>query len=177
MKFVKTNSGNVKITDDSDNLLAILPATTYIHLDPRYDTGLRLSSSANPDNEADTFRVNQALVTVPAGTSNREDLAEQLEANFFTKQSNKAAIITQALTETSTEVLASETRVGVSFVNLANADAYILLGSGTASATNYTVKLKHGGDDIYEAPYNYSGAVQVVFAHSGSGNLVITKFN
>jgi hypothetical protein len=91
--------------------------------------------------------------------------------------SSSSTILTQATTETSTEVLPSESRVGASFVNMTNADAYILLGSGTASATNYTVKLAHGGDDIYETPYNYSGAVQVVFAHSGSGNLVITKFN
>jgi hypothetical protein len=94
------------------------------------------------------------------------------------KGANSSTIVTQAVTTVNVEVLAAnEGTVGSSFVNLSNADAYILLGSGTASATNYTVKLKHGGDDIYETPYNYSGAVQVVFAHSGSGNLVITKFN
>ena len=93
-----------------------------------------------------------------------------------TNVSSSSTILTQATTITSTEVLASETRVGASFVNLSNAHAYILLGSGTASATNYTVKLKHGADEIYETPYNYSGAVQVVFDNFGSGNLVITKF-
>lgn len=101
----------------------------------------------------------------------------EFEAVYSSLASSGAVVSTQGPTVTSTEILASNGRLGASFVNLSNADAYILLGSGTASATNYTVKLKHGGDDIYETPYNYSGAVQVVFAHSGSGNLVITKFN
>ena len=108
MKFVKTNSGNVKITDDSDNLLAILPATTYIHLDPRYDTGLILSSSANPDNEADTFRVNQANVTVPSSTD-REDLAAQLEASFFSSAdgiSGSQTITKVAYNNSSTQLVA-----------------------------------------------------------------------
>lgn len=91
---------------------------------------------------------------------------------------SSATIATQAVTETSTQILAAgDAEIGASFINLSNADAYILLGSGTASATNHTVALAHGGGDIYELPYNYSGAVQVVFAHSGSGDLVITKFN
>jgi hypothetical protein len=88
-----------------------------------------------------------------------------------------SSVSNQAVTLTSTEVLSEERRIGASFVNLSTVDAYILLGDGTASATNYTVKLATGGNDIYETPYNYSGPVQVVFSASGTGDLVITKFN
>ena len=118
-------------------------------------------------------------VTIPS-TSSASELYDSLTGFLNTVEGGaaSAAVVTVACTETSTQALAiGDASVGASFVNLSNADAYILLGSGTASTTNYTVKLKHGGDDIYETPYNYSGAVQVVFAHSGSGNLVITKFN
>jgi hypothetical protein len=118
-------------------------------------------------------------VTIPS-TSSASELYDSLIGfmNVTEGGSTSSAIETVAVTEVSTQALSDgAAAVGASFVNLSNADAYILLGSGTASATNYTVKLKHGGDDIYETPYNYSGSVQVVFAHSGSGNLVITKFN
>jgi hypothetical protein len=115
------------------------------------------------------------VIPLPASA---DELYSTLLSYVNSKGANSSTIVTQAVTTVNVEVLAAnEGTVGASFVNLSNADAYILLGSGTASATNYTVKLKHGGDDIYETPYNYSGAVQVVFAHSGSGNLVITKFN
>lgn len=86
-----------------------------------------------------------------------------------------SAISTVTCTETSTEALAAGARSGASFVNTATQDAYILLGEGTASATNYTVKLPAGGEAIYETPFSYSGAVQVVFAAAGTGDLVITK--
>ncbi len=89
-----------------------------------------------------------------------------------------SAIVTQALTETSVKVLsAGDAAVGASMINLSDQDAYILLGSGTASATNHTVKLPSGGSAIYEMPYNYSGEVNLVFAGSGTGNLLITKFS
>lgn len=135
MKFVKTNSGNVKITDDSDNLLAILPAGTYIHLDPRYDTGLRLSSSANADNEADTFRVNQANVTVPSSTD-RADLAEKLEAGFFSNPVGVSGSSTRtsiAYSNTSTELVAANAnRREVVISNNTDVVIDILIGSGTA---------------------------------------------
>jgi len=94
------------------------------------------------------------------------------------KGANSSTIVTQAVTTVNVEVLAAnEGTVGASFVNLSNKDAYILLGSGTASATNYTVKLVSNDGAVYEMPYNYSGAVNVVFSNTGTGNLVITKFS
>lgn len=88
---------------------------------------------------------------------------------------SSSAISTVTCTETSTEALAEGPRLGASIVNTATQDAYILLGTGTASITNYTVKLPTGGEAIYETPFGYSGAIQVVFAAAGTGDLVITK--
>ena len=151
-------------------------AKTYVHIDSRKDNVIRLSTSADPEREDESYSINQELVTIP-NTDSRNELFEKLITDFFKNQSNGSSIQTQSVTTTSIEVLTNETRIGASFVNASNTDAYILLGSGAASLTNYTVKLSSGGDDIYELPYNYSGAVQVVFTTSGSGNLIITKFN
>ena len=101
--------------------------------------------------------------------------AADFESVYSSVASSGAVVSTQAPTVTSTEILASDGRLGASFVNLTSADCYILLGNGTASSTNYTVKLSTGVNSIYELPYNYSGAVQAVFSGTGTGNLVITK--
>ncbi len=168
MGYTITNLGkDIKITDGVDNSWLFPKHSTFIY---HYgDNGRLVSGSVK-------LEIDYAKVDSPT-VANGAALFDVL--NGYKKDSAiSSTVSTLALTETSTEVLASgDATAGASFVNLANADAYILLGSGTASATNYTVKLAHGGDDIYETPYNYSGAVQVVFAHSGSGNLVITKFN
>ena len=147
---------------------------TNVTLEKSDDVVVIVDSGRVPAKE---YKILYSDVSVPSSAS-ADELYTTLLSYINSKGSNSSTIITLAVTVTNVEVLAAdEGTVGSSFVNLSNADAYILLGSGTASATNYTVKLKHGGDDIYETPYNYSGAVQVVFAHSGSGNLVITKFN
>lgn len=92
--------------------------------------------------------------------------------------SSSSSFVNITCTETSTQALASgDASVGASMINLSTQDVYILMGSGTASATNHTVKLPSGGSAIYEMPYNYSGEVNVVFAGAGTGDLVITKFN
>jgi len=115
------------------------------------------------------------VIPLPASA---DELYATLLSYVNSKGANSSTIVTQAVTTVNVEVLAAnEGTVGASFVNLSNKDAYILLGSGTASATNYTVKLLSNNGAIYEMPYNYSGAVNVVFSNTGTGNLVITKFN
>ena len=115
-------------------------------------------------------------VSVPSSAS-ADELYTTLLSYVNSKGANSSTIVTQAVTTVNVEVLAAnEGTVGASFVNLSNKDAYILLASGTASATNYTAKLTGDHGAIYEMPYNYSGAVNVVFSNTGIGNLVITKF-
>ena len=115
------------------------------------------------------------VIPLPASA---DELYTTLLSYVNSKGANSSTIVTQAVTTVNVEVLAAnEGTVGASFVNLSNKDAYILLGSGTASATNYTVKLVSNNGAVYEMPYNYSGAVNVVFSNTGTGNLVITKFS
>jgi hypothetical protein len=168
MGYTITNNGtDIKISDGVDNSWLFPKQSTFIY---HYGDNVRLVSGSVKI-EIDFAKVDSP--TVADGGALFDALNSYKESAAVS-----SSITTLAVTETSTEALADgDATAGASFVNLSNADAYILLGSGTASATNYTVKLAHGGDDIYETPYNYSGAVQVVFAHSGSGNLVITKFN
>ena len=168
MGYTITNNGtDIKISDGVDNSWLFPKHYTFIY---HYGNNVRLVSGSV------TIEIDFAKVDSPT-VADGAALFDVLNS-YKESAAVSSSITTLALTETSTEALADgDATSGASFVNLANADAYILLGSGTASATNYTVKLAHGGDDIYETPYGYSGAVQVVFAHSGSGNLVITKFN
>lgn len=58
-----------------------------------------------------------------------------------------------------------------------NTDAnalYVLLDSGTASATNHTVALASG--DYFEVPGSYTGPITGVWAADGSGVALVTEF-
>ena len=161
---ITDNGYNIKITDSIDNSWLFPKDSTFIY---HYGDKVRLSSgSAKID-------IDYNLVDSPVVASGSAlfNVLDSYKLSF----SSSSTILTQATTVTSTEVLTSESRIGASFVNLASTDCYVLLGSGTASATNYTVKLSTGVNSIYELPYGYSGAVQVVFSGTGTGNLVITK--
>ena len=139
--------------------------------DDLYATLLGYVNTTSGGGGGDASAANQVTMISELQDVNTE--LDNITAN--TSVSSSSTILTQSTTVISTEVLSSESRIGASFVNLSSSDCYILLGSGTASATNYTVKLSTGVNSIYELPYNYSGAVQVVFSGVGTGNLVITK--
>lgn len=58
-----------------------------------------------------------------------------------------------------------------------NTDAnilYVLLDSGTSSATNHTVALASG--DYYEVPAGYVGEIRGIWAADGSGAALVTAF-
>ena len=139
--------------------------------DDLYATLLGYVNTTSGGGGGDASAANQVTMISELQDVNTE--LDNITAN--TSVSSSSTILTQSTTVISTEVLSSESRIGASFVNLSSSDCYILLGSGTASATNYTVKLSTGVNSIYELPYNYSGVVNVVFSSVSSGNLVITK--
>ncbi len=63
----------------------------------------------------------------------------------------------------STTILASNAnRLGASVFNDSSAALYLLLGSGTASATNYTCRVASGG--YYEVPFGYTGQINGIWA-------------
>lgn len=66
-------------------------------------------------------------------------------------------------TNASTTILSSNTdRLGATITNDSSAILYLLLGSGTASATNYTVRMTQYG--YYEVPFGYTGQINGIWA-------------
>lgn len=89
--------------------------------------------------------------------------------------STTATTTTVADTASSTTILASNAnRRGASVSNDSSAVLYLLLGSGTASATNYTVRLAQYG--YYEVPYNFTGQLTGIWATDpGDGAARVTE--
>lgn len=77
-------------------------------------------------------------------------------------------------TTTSTRLLESGSRKGASVRNTDANALYLLLDSGTASATNHTVALATG--DYYETPFDYEGEINGVWAVDGAGVALVTEF-
>lgn len=90
-------------------------------------------------------------------------------------RSSSASTSSTADTTTSSTLLASNSnRLGATVVNDSSASLYLLLGTGTASATNYTIKL--GTDDYYEVPFNYTGRLTGAWASDpGDGAARVTE--
>lgn len=79
---------------------------------------------------------------------------------------------------TSVTILASNTsRLGATIVNNSSAIMYLLLNSGTATSSVYTVALAPLGSvgAYYEVPFNYIGAIHGVWA-TATGNAIVTEF-
>ena len=76
----------------------------------------------------------------------------------------------------SVTILASNSsRTGASIFNDSSAALYLLIGTGTASSVNYTVRVVQYA--LYEIPYGYKGAVNGIWATDpGVGAARITEF-
>lgn len=86
--------------------------------------------------------------------------------------------VTSVNSGTASVALAS-TAVRRASLSIRNTDAnilYVLVGSGTASATNHTVALASG--DYWEMPAaeNYTGPVNGVWAADGAGVALVTEY-
>ncbi len=87
-------------------------------------------------------------------------------------QPSTPTVTTVGDTVTSTQLIASNTsRKEVEFYNGSTAILYLLKGTGTASATNYTVQLNQG--DYYNS--DVTSAFQGVWASDAAGNVLITS--
>jgi len=73
-----------------------------------------------------------------------------------------------------TILAANNARIGACIWNDATVVLYLLLASGTASATNYTVQLVAGA--YYEVPFGYLGVIKGIWAGAGAGNARVTHF-
>ena len=75
----------------------------------------------------------------------------------------------------SVEILAAnKDRNGFTLYNDSTAVLYLLLSDGTASTTVYTKQVAANGG-FFEAPYNYRGAVNGIWA-SANGAARVTEF-
>jgi hypothetical protein len=64
---------------------------------------------------------------------------------------------------------ASTGRLGCTIFNSGPGNLHVLLGTGTASTSNFTVRLSAG--DYYEVPFNYTGLIGGIFATAGTAEV------
>lgn len=80
--------------------------------------------------------------------------------------STSSSIGTQtAISDTSTPTLflsSNNSRIGATITNDSSASLFVLLGSGTVSSTNYTVRMTQYS--YYELPFNYKGEIYGVWS-------------
>lgn len=89
--------------------------------------------------------------------------------------------VVNAVSDTASDVLilaANGARQGASITNDSAAILYLLLGTGTASSTNFTVELYAG--DYYELPLNrhgcYTGEIRGIWDSDSTGSARVTEF-
>ncbi len=73
-----------------------------------------------------------------------------------------------------TILAANANRLGATILNTDANALYLLLNSGTASATNLTVNVPANG--YYEVPFRYTGILKGIWAADGSGSAIVTEF-
>jgi len=64
---------------------------------------------------------------------------------------------------------ASTGRLGCTIFNSGPGNLHVMLGTGTASTSNFTVRLSAG--DYYEVPFNYTGLIGGIFATAGTAEV------
>ena len=64
---------------------------------------------------------------------------------------------------------ASTGRLGCTIFNTGPGNLHVLLGTGTASTSVFTVRLNAG--DYYEVPFNYTGLIGGIFATAGTAEV------
>lgn len=80
------------------------------------------------------------------------------------------SIQTNFTSTVSAVILASDSlRIGATIYNEGAGTLHVLLGTGTASTTNYSVKLLSGA--YYELPYGYTGQVTGIFSSAGTARV------
>jgi hypothetical protein len=85
--------------------------------------------------------------------------------------STSAQTSVSAATSSTSLLSANSARLGASVYNDSTAICYLLLGSGTASTTAYSVQLAAGA--YYEVPFGYTGAIKGIWsAANGSARIM-----
>jgi len=69
---------------------------------------------------------------------------------------------------------ANERRKGITVFNTDANVLYLLLGTGTASATNFTTSV--ATNTYFAIPFGYTGIVSGIWAVDGTGAALVTEF-
>jgi hypothetical protein len=92
-----------------------------------------------------------------------------------TLRSTSAAQTSVASSTSDNTILASNAnRLGASVYNESTSILYLLLASGTASNSNYSVQL--ASSSLYEAPFSYTGVIKGIWA-TANGNARVTEYS
>lgn len=93
--------------------------------------------------------------------------------------SSTATVTTVASAAVSTVIKAANTlRRGLTISNTDANILYVLLGGGTASATNFTYAIPGATATVigyYEVPYGFTGAISGIWAVDGTGSAIVTE--
>ncbi len=129
-----------------------------------------------------TNRILETIGTATGGTQSINFNLEAIEALMVTLQADVADGIrppnsttggtgSTDFTSTSygTIATASTGRLGCTIFNSGPGNLHVLLGTGTASTSVFTVKLSAG--DYYEVPFNYTGLIGGIFATAGTAEV------
>lgn len=68
-------------------------------------------------------------------------------------------------------IAAADGRLGCTIFNIGPGNLHVLLGTATASTSNFTVRLSSG--DYYEVPSNFTGLIGGIFATAGTAKVTI----
>jgi hypothetical protein len=102
------------------------------------------------------------------------DTSGNLRVTALTNKSTTSNVTTVAGSTSNTAILAANgSRIFASIYNGTNKNMYILLNSGAASTTNYSIILITGS--YWELPVDWTGAVNAVWANGVSGNALVTE--
>jgi hypothetical protein len=127
-----------------------------------------------------TQRILETIGTATGGTQSINYNLEAIEALMVTLQADvadgiripNATVGSQSdFTSTSygTIATASTARLGCTVFNTGPGNLHILLGTGTASTSNFTVRLSTG--DYYEVPSSYTGLIGGIFGTAGTAKV------
>jgi len=168
---------------DRDQLLLIVNTTQNVTYYNFADSATKLQAFTQGTNTSITL--NSAVVTAAATHANSDTLiiyyddqtsSSTITANAGTgtfnisdKGSTGESTVT-SFTSTSSAVLkaSNSNRKLLTIFNEGNGTLFILLGSGTASTSNYSLRLL--GGDYYELE-KYTGELNAIFASSGTAKV------
>lgn len=128
-------------------------------------------TQVQPDGSGNKIRTETS--TQGANTVHQQVVTLAAADGTLLGQPSTATQTSVAAATSSTALLsANAARLGATVYNDSTAILYVLLGSGTASTSAYTVQVAAGG--YYEVPYGYTGAIKGIWA-SATGNARLTE--